>query len=151
MKLRFLFAALVATGLFACNEAKRENASHVHSPDSVTHSTSEKQSGLVLNDGKKWRLDEATRKNMDSIKKTVQSVASSQQKDYAMVAADLENDANRLVSQCRMSGKDHDVLHVWLENFLSNLKELKTASKEERPMAFAKIETLVNEFGDYFE
>ena len=151
MKWRFLFAALVATGLFACNETKRENAGHVHSQDSVVHSTSEKESQLVLDDGKKRKLDEATRNNIDSIKKTVQFVASSQQKDYAKVAADLENDANRLVSQCRMSGKDHDMLHLWLENFLSDLKQLKTASKEEQPNAFAKIETLVKEFGDYFE
>lgn len=150
MKLRLLFAVLIATGLFACNETKREDASHVHSQDSVVHSTSEKESQLVLDDGKKWKLDEATRNNIDSIKKTVHS-ASSQQKDYAKVATDLESDVNRLVSQCRMSGRDHDMLHLWLENFLTDLKELKTASKEEQPIAFAKIETLLKEFGDYFE
>ena len=151
MKLRFLFAAIVTTGLFACNETKKEDASHVHSQDSVVHSTSEKHSQLVLNDGKKWKLDEATRHNIDLIKKTVQPDAASRQKDYAKVTADLESDANRLVSQCRMSGKDHDMLHLWLENFLSDLKQLKTASKEEQPIVFAKIETLIKEFGDYFE
>ena len=151
MKLRFLFAAIVTIGLFACNETKREDVSHVHSQDSVVHSTSEKESQLVLDDGKKRKLDEATRNNIDSIKKTIQPAASGQQKDYAKVAADLENYANRLVSQCRMSGKDHDMLHLWLENFLSDLKQLKTASKEEQPIVFAKIETLVKEFGDYFE
>lgn len=151
MKLRLVLAALITTGLFACNDTKNESAGHVHSQDSVTHSTSEKQSQLVLNDGKKWKLDEATRNNIDSIKKTVQTVAVSKEKDYAKAATDLENDANRLVSQCRMSGKDHDMLHMWLESFLSDLKQLKTGSKEEQPMAFAKIETSVNGFSDYFE
>lgn len=151
MKLRLVFAALVTTGLFACNETKKEDASHVHSQDSVMHSTSEKQSQLVSNDGKKWKLDEATRNNIDSIKKTVQTFTASQEKDYAKVATDLENDANRLVSQCRMSGKDHDMLHLWLERFLSDLKQLKSSSKEEQPTAFERIESQIKQFGDYFE
>jgi hypothetical protein len=150
MKLRLVLAALVATGLFACNENKKE-ASHIHVQDSVAHQHSEKQSQLVLNEGKKWKLDEATRSNIDSIKNTVRTAATSEEKNYTKIASDLENDANRLVSQCRMSGKDHDMLHLWLESFLSDLKQLKSSSKEEPPMAFAKIETQVKEFGDYFE
>lgn len=150
MKLRLLFIALVATGLFACNENKKE-AGHVLVPDSVAHEHSEKQRQLELNDGKKWKLDDATRHNIDSIKKTVQTFASSQQKDYTKIASVLENDANRLVSQCRMSGKDHDMLHLWLESFLSDLKQLKSSSKEKQPTAFERIEIVVKEFGDYFE
>lgn len=150
MKLRLLIVALVAIGLFACNENKKE-AGHIHSQDSVAHSHSEKQSQLVSNDGKKWKLDEATRNNINWIKKTVQTFTASQEKDYAKAATDLENDANRLVSQCRMSGKDHDMLHVWLENFLSDLKQLKTSSKQNQPLVFEGIENLVKEFGDYFE
>jgi hypothetical protein len=50
-----------------------------------------------------------------------------------------------------MSGKDHDMLHVWLENFLSDLKQLKTSSKQNQPLVFEGIENLVKEFGDYFE
>jgi hypothetical protein len=151
MKLRLLFAAVLATGLFACNDTKKEGSGHVHSQDSVTHSNPENQGQLVLNDGKKWKLDEATRNNFDSIRKTVQIAATNEQKDYAKIATGLENDANRLVGQCRMSGKDHDMLHLWLENFLSDLKQLKSSSKDEQPMAFERIETLVKKFGDYFE
>lgn len=150
MKLRLLIVALVTTGLFACNENKKE-AGHIHAQDSVAHSHSEKQSQLVLNDGKKWKMDESTRNNIDSIKQTVQSFASGQQKDYTKLATGLENDANRLVSQCRMSGKDHDMLHLWLEDFLSDLKQLKTSSKGEQPTAFERIETMVKEFSNYFE
>lgn len=151
MKLRLVFVSLVAASLFACNDTKKEAAGHVHSQDSVMHSNSEKPGQLVLNGGKKWKLDEATRNNIDSIKKTIQTAATNKERNFAKAASDLEKDANRLVSQCHMSGKDHDMLHTWLENFLSDLKQLKSSSKEEQPMAFERIETLVKEFGDYFE
>ena len=151
MKLKFAFATIILAGLISCNERKTDSHDHSNAPDSVTHSHSEKQGQLVLNDGKKWKLDEATKNNIDSIKKTVQTVAVSKEKDYAKAATDLENDANRLVSQCRMSGKDHDMLHLWLENFLSGLKQLKTSSIQDQPLAFERIENLVKEFGDYFE
>ena len=149
--MRLFFTALLAAGLFACNENKKGGTDQGQSQDSVMHSHSEKESQLVLNNGNKWKLDEATRSNMDSIRKAVQTVGKSTEKNYVKAASDLENDANRLVSQCRMSGKDHDMLHLWLENFLSDLKQLKASSKEDQPMAFERIETLVKEFGDYFE
>lgn len=152
MKIKIAFAIIVLAALIGCNENKTRNADHSHEQDSVTHASSEMQEEkLVLNDGKKWKLDEATRNNIDSIRKTVQTVATSQQKDYAKAAADFETDANRLVSQCRMSGKDHEMLHVWLENFLSGLKQLKSTSTEEQPMAFERMETLVKEFDACFE
>ena len=151
MKMSLFFVVLLAAGIVACNGNNKGGTAQDHSQDSVVGSRTEKQSQLVLNNGNKWKLDEATRSNMDSIRKTVQIVGKSTEKNYVKAASDLENDANRLVSQCRMSGKDHDMLHLWLENFLSDLKQLKTSSKEDQPMAFERIETLVNQFGDYFE
>jgi hypothetical protein len=151
MKIKLAFSAMILAGVMGCNENKTETRDHSHEQDSATHAHSEKQSQLVLNAGKKWQLDEATRNNIDSIKKTVQTVEVSKTKDYAKTATDLENDANRLVSQCRMSGKDHDMLHLWLESFLSDLKELKTSSKEEQPIVFDRIKNHVNEFDNYFE
>ena len=151
MKKQLFFIMVFAAGLVACNENKQGATGHNHSKDPVMHSHSENQNHLVLNDGKKWKLDEATRKNIDTIRKTVQAVSLSEKKDYAKAAADLENDANRLVSQCRMSGKDHDMLHLWLESFLSDLKQLKVSSAKEQPVAFERIESLMKEFGDYFE
>jgi hypothetical protein len=151
MNKRLFFILLLAAGLVACNEHKQEAAGHDHSRDSVMHSHSESQNQLALNNGKKWKLDEATRNNVDTIRKTVQTVSMSEKKDYAKAAADLENDANRLVNQCKMSGKDHDMLHLWLESFLSELKQLKASSAEEQPVAFNRIEMGVKEFGNYFE
>jgi hypothetical protein len=152
MKLKFAFAIIILAGLMGCNENKTENHNHSQEQDSVTHAHSEAPSQkLVLNDEKKWKLDDATKNNINSIRQTVQNVSSSAQKDYDKAAFDLENEANQLVSQCKMSGKDHDMLHLWLEDFLTSLKELKNSSQKEQPIAFEKIEKHVNEFSDYFE
>lgn len=152
MELKFVFTIIVLSGLVACNEDKTESHAHSNAHHSVTQSQNERQSQkLVLNDGKKWKLDKATRNNIASIKQTVQKVSSLGERDYTKITTNLENGASQMVSQCKMTGKDHEMLHVWLQDFLSSLKELKQSSQTEQPILFEKIEKHVNEFDNFFE
>jgi hypothetical protein len=50
-----------------------------------------------------------------------------------------------------MSGKDHDMLHIWLEKYLSPLRELKAPGAETQKAAFHKMEELLKSFDQYFE
>ena len=90
MKTSLFFVVLLAAGLVACNGNNKGSTAQDHSQDSVMQSRSEKQSQLVLNNGNQWKLDEATRSNMDSIRKTVQIVGKSTEKNYVKAASDLK-------------------------------------------------------------
>jgi hypothetical protein len=106
---------------------------------------------LRLNDGKKWKLDEPTRTNINATKQIFKQSSENSQQDYAILAADLQDNANNLVSECKMSGKDHDMLHIWLDNYLSTLKELKAPDAETQKTAFNRIGEQLKSFDQYFE
>jgi len=141
---------LIATG---CNQQKADSTTHEH--DSTSKKTEqtghESEITLTLNEGRKWKLDALTRTNIDAAKQVFQQSAESSKKDYATLAANLQDNANKLVSECTMSGKDHDMLHIWLEKYLSTLKELKTPEAETQKAAFNKMGKQLKSFDQYFE
>jgi hypothetical protein len=50
-----------------------------------------------------------------------------------------------------MSGKDHDMLHVWLTDYLAALNELKSSDAALQETAFHKMESQLKSFDQYFE
>jgi hypothetical protein len=88
---------------------------------------------------------------MNAAKQIFQQSMQNSKQDYAALAANLQDNANKLVSECKMSGKDHEMLHIWLEKYLSNLKELKAPEAETQKAAFEKIGEQLKSFDQYFE
>jgi len=102
--------------------------------------------GLKLNDGKKWHLDEATRKNMAPIKSLTNDTAVT---DLHKLASDLQQHTDKLVSECTMKGADHEALHHWLEGWLADLKDLRDGKDPQK--AHRLLASDVVEFDSYFE
>jgi hypothetical protein len=119
--------------------------------ESTTVAHVDKDTKLTLNNGQKWKLDEPTRKNMTQIKQVVDKAAAQSSPNYHQVATDLQASSDKLIGECRMSGPDHDALHVWLEGYLPALKELHNDNKSIQKSAFQTIRTGVQQFGEYFE
>lgn len=153
----YLFlTALVLFLSYCTGDRHKADSGHQHSTVDTTGEPSpashmEKGKELTLNDGQKWKLDEPTRKNMGEIKSIVDKAAAQQAPDYHQVAADLQASTDQLISQCRMSGPDHDALHVWLEGYMPALKELHATNKPIQKNAFHTIHSEVALFDKYFE
>ncbi|HJS54134.1 MAG TPA: hypothetical protein VJ765_06300 [Chitinophagaceae bacterium] len=140
--LHFVLFILLAAGC-------REHKTHQH--ETISPKTGQKAAAtLTLNEGRKWKLDEPTRENMKLIRQTFDETQT-QMADYSALAADLQTKSNKLVSECRMSGKDHDMLHIWLTEYLSALKELTSSEAVTQESAYHKIETQLTAFDQYFE
>lgn len=140
--LHFVLVIFLATG---CNE----HQTHQHETVS-SKPVEEATAALTLNEGRKWKLDEPTRENMKSIRETFDKTQPLKA-DYTALAAELQTKSNKLVSECRMSGKDHDMLHVWLTGYLSALKELTSSEEATQKSAYDKIKTQLKTFTEYFE
>lgn len=149
-KFIFGFFFLFVTG---CNQHKADSAKDEH--DSHATTTEQPKHGsekmLTLNDGKKWNLDDPTRTNIKAISQVFEKAAKETGPDYINLAGQLQAATNKLVSECKMSGKDHDMLHVWLGNYLAALKELKSSEAGTQKAAFNKIGEQLNSFDQYFE
>ncbi len=139
--------------LIACNQQKTGTEEHKDDSDipAAKTETVHHETVLTLNDGKKWKLDEPTRTNLQAIQKIFDESLKEPIPVYSTLASKLQESANKLVSECKMSGKDHDMLHAWLERFFSALMELKSAEPDKQETAYHTIEQLLKNFDSYFE
>ncbi|HEY9664027.1 MAG TPA: hypothetical protein V6C65_36715, partial [Allocoleopsis sp.] len=59
---------------------------------------------------------------------------------------------DKMISECKMKGDDHEALHHWLELLIENTAKLKAASnKEEAEGIFGELQKQVSLFPQYFE
>lgn len=105
-----------------------------------------KDTTLQLNNGEKWKLDEATRQNMNEIKAYISQATHA---NGELSGQELQKKADKLVKECRMKGADHDALHVWLGPFLQHVQAIK--ENRDAESASHALRDDVKEFDVYFE
>ena len=104
----------------------------------------------LLNNGKKWSADQATKKNVAEMVEVINDsryADATQRKELYVV---LQAKIDGLIKECRMRGPEHDVLHVWLEKVLNGMKELKEGDGDYNE-ARAALKMDIESFNTYFE
>lgn len=134
---------LVSLMLFTASCSNNQVKSETKEPQHVTKT---EQAKLQLNNGAKWKLDEATRQNMKEIKAYI---SQSSHANGVLSGEELQKYADKLIKECRMSGPDHDALHIWLGSFLQHVQALKNNVDAET--ASHSLNEDVKEFDTYFE
>jgi len=108
---------------------------------------------LVLNDGKKWQMDEHTRnaiKNLDSLLISHSSIKSID--EHQQLSEKLDEELIFLIRGCTMEGPAHDQLHVFLGFFYPKVQSLKKETIiESSKNVFKELEILVIEYHKHFE
>lgn len=117
------------TGVFivvSCSESQTqtdENATTSINEINVEETTDQ----LVLNEGKKWKVNEEM---MPFILESEQLVLKYNDDDYLALAEQLFELNNNLIKSCTMDGPAHDELHKWLHPHIDLLKKLKAAEDQ---------------------
>lgn len=149
-----LLVWLLATGfLVACNS----HSEHTGTADSAAvdqqHEEHNKPStGLVLNNGEKWKSDSTTLVNVALMQTIVANAKKESPLNYTQAATQLQDGLNKMVKECTMKGPDHDVLHQWLEPLMKQVKELSESTSVETASArLNEIEQQLNLFAQFFE
>ncbi len=110
---------------------------------------------LALNNGKKWDADDVTAANVAALQNVMAEFAAKNEtrlEAYYAAAQQLQQAANKLISDCKMKGPDHDALHLWLFPLLEQIKNLKNAADEKQAAdAFAQIGNQMKQFNNFFE
>ena len=107
--------------------------------------TETNQSKLQLNNGEKWKMDEATRQNMEEINAYI-----SQATHTKVLNVDkLQNDADNLIKESGMSGPGYNALQTWLGTFSQHLQAIKN-NRDAESASHALTED-VKVFYTYFE
>lgn len=147
---KILTVMLAAAFLLACN-SKNENSTTAE-PATEDHDHVEKATGLVLNNGARWKADSTTLVNAAILQSIVSNAAKGSLENYTQTATQLTDGISKMVSECKMHGADHDALHQWLEPLMEKTKELKKATTTETAATIlSEIEKQVSLFPQYFE
>jgi hypothetical protein len=134
-QLFILFVAIGGSALWGCSN---------HS-----HATAEES--LVLNDGKKWVVDDAMLTHIRNMEQDIAAFSGNQVADYHALAGSLQDNLNALTAGCTMTGLAHDELHKWL---LPHMELVKNLSKADSPKNAEKylgdIKRSMETFNQYF-
>lgn len=148
-----VFAASI---FMACNSGEHQHSGDVHNEaTTVTGDQHENESGLSLNNGQKWQADASTNENVKSMQQVVDDFKASGKtglNDYLNTGSELRIGIDKMISECRMQGADHDALHKWLEPLMQMTKELNDAKDETAASAaFVKVHDQLAMYNTYFE
>jgi hypothetical protein len=116
-----------------------------------THNTNLRPAGkLQLNNLAKWKTDEATRANVAAMITLINDRGNSSEKNKEEFTNLLQARIDSLVQQCKMTGPDHDALHMWLEQVLHDMKTMKEGNGDYQTI-YGALKKDVESFYFYFE
>ena len=72
--------------------------------------------------------------------------------DYKILAANLNSANQKLIKSCTMTGKSHEILHVWLTDHMKNIDLLANAKdKIEAEKIIDELEKSMENYHQFFE
>lgn len=152
---RFITVVLLSIFVWACN-----NHTHYENKEAISPSESDHQheiitEKLVLNNGAKWKADSSTNNNVKNLQVILENFNNGADKSlaaYKKDADDLQKGMDKMISECKMKGPDHDALHKWLEPLIEQAAKLKQASTEAgAAKLFEAIHAQVIRYTHFFE
>ena len=130
----------------AKKETTSEDIKHEHDSDAAT---------LELNNGDRWKADSSTNNNVKNLQGIVDKFKSSTDRSvnaYNSTGTELQVGVNKMISECKMKGADHDALHKWLEPMISEIAKLqKSANEQEAADVIKQIGEQLKQYQQYFE
>lgn len=155
MKIRIFIALLGIFALNACNNANPPaNVATDNAHSEVVSEHMVQTDALSLNHGEKWLSDENTRNHVAKLSDIFSSFSNKSRSgisDYQSLASDVQRELNGLIKDCKMSGPDHDALHLWLEPVLNSTAKLKsTQTMEDAEVIVESLIKEINKFNTYF-
>lgn len=101
---------------------------------------------LSLNEGKKWQVDEHTRKSVLQMKRLVENTAPDE------LGKSMAGEISNLFKGCTMQGPAHDQLHLFLTDLLGNVNGLySSTTPDERSVEIRAIRKSLKRFDSFFE
>jgi CRISPR/Cas system CSM-associated protein Csm2 small subunit len=148
---------LITIGIMTSCNSPAGNKTETPKKDSVKVTPDEhsEHETLSLNNGNKWKADSVTNNNVKNLQNIIDNFNRRQDKSltaYKNAAADLQSGLDKMISECKMQGPDHEALHKWLEPLIEKVKTLKQSStKEDAVTTLEAIIVHLKLYTEYFE
>ena len=154
MKRILLLAATGTALLIACNQKDTKTSGEASHEHHSSHQTSQ-DAGHQVPGAQRWKTDESTRKHVAELHSKLKAFRLKKDADlasYHILGADLSGELNKLVSDCKMSGPEHEALHGWLAPLLDKVSKLaKARTPGQGQLSVDRIEDSLFQFNQQFE
>ncbi|WP_185236301.1 hypothetical protein [Teredinibacter franksiae] len=142
-KSAILFFALSCTPM-VYGENNPGHAEHADEHKSAaTHKNVTEHIHPTLNHGAKWQMDHHTRKMFTSMSERVHTEG-----DLKDIGGKLNDDLQKLIEGCTMTGAAHDQLHIFLTPYIPAVAKLAEQGTKE---AFQEVKRALDDYQSYFE
>jgi hypothetical protein len=153
---KLLILLLLTGSLLACNNDNGSGKNtKINIPQAAHHDHTANSDGLELNDGVKWKADSITNTNIKGLLNRIETFNRNRDKSlpsYTKVSGELQQGLNKMISDCKMQGADHEALHKWLEPVIQLVSKLKASTTvEDAAEIFESIHQQVSLYQQYFE
>jgi hypothetical protein len=143
---------IVITGivllLISCSTSEVENVDQ----NGQSIATDSYKLDIELNEGEKWKINKQMMPFLKSSEQLLIEFKKKESSDYKILATELKETNNKLISSCTMKGKSHDALHFWLHPHLELVNELQDSkTEEEATLVMEKLNRSFLAFGNYFQ
>jgi hypothetical protein len=146
---------IIISSFFAISCNNDQQSSKEKETTEARHEHEEGAAKLELNNGAKWKADNSTNNNVKNLQAIVEKFNVNADKSinaYHSAGNDLQAGLDKMISECKMKGPDHDTLHKWLEPLISNVATLKKSTNEHEASDVVKeINEHLNLYAQYFE
>jgi hypothetical protein len=122
------------------------------SPQGHNHSQETQISGMELNNGKKWKMDDHTRSMFIKMLSSFTASDHSAVEELQKSGVQLKGQIDDLIKGCTMTGDAHNQLHIFLTGYIPAVEMLASSSdlKSGRDQAL-KVKWFLDMYDDYFE
>lgn len=158
---KFILPALLGLAIVTgCKKNEKETVGHAppmqteHTSTEMAPTQDEHMEGMAnmeLDNGKKWKTNTEMLPFIQQQEKLLEAY-DSDKGDYKKLAAYLNSANEKLIKSCTMTGRSHDVLHVWLTEHMRKIDRLsKTTNREEAEKLTEDLRHSMETYHHYFE
>lgn len=121
------------------------------------HGSAAPAAGLHLNAGSQWETDATLRQAMDDINRSLAQALPAihrerfSKRDYAALAASVEQKVAYAVEHCRLAPEADEVLHVVIADLLGGAEMMRGKSPLRRHAGAARLRQALQSYGVYFQ
>lgn len=141
---------LITLGILLTNQIYAKTVSTNKHSNHSKHAN-ESSNKLVLNQGKKWEIDQVMNENMSAImkeNKRLASVKKATKEDYNKLSELIAISAENIVTKCKLEPKADEVFHIILADLYTVSEHLKDSKKPEH--AIHKLDSTLSSYVLYF-
>jgi hypothetical protein len=120
--------------------------------NSSTNSHNNGGTEIVLNKGETWVVVPEMMGIIQTMESDVNAFDGTNLEEHKVLATKLQDNINKLTSNCTMKGQGHDELHKWLLPFLDTVEAYnKATSAQEAQNTYNTIQASFSSVNNYFK